>query len=54
MIKIIECGPFGCHLDKGMVQSMEDIPKGYKVVKIVLEEDAVIYIDPVQDKMDSV
>jgi hypothetical protein len=51
MYKIIEYGPFGCHIDKGMVQSIEDIPKGYKVVKIELEKSRVIYIDPVMGKI---
>lgn len=51
MFKVVEYGPFGCHIDRGIVKSMGDIPEGYKVVKVESSEDVTIYIDPKMEKI---
>jgi len=51
MIKVVEYGPFGCQLDRGVVNSMDDIPEGYKVVKVESGRDVIVYIDPKMKKL---
>ncbi|MBD3205228.1 hypothetical protein GF319_02650 [Candidatus Bathyarchaeota archaeon] len=51
MFKVVEYGPFGCQLDRGIVKSMKDIPEGYRIVKVESGEDVTIYIDPRMEKI---
>ncbi len=32
-IRVVECGPFGCRLDRGRVDSLEEIHEGFEVVR---------------------
>ena len=47
MIRVIELGPFGCTKDRGTLESLEDIPKGYKAERMENRHDPVIvYVVP--------
>lgn len=47
MIRVIELGPFGCTLDHGTVQSLDEISEGYTVKSIVSSpESQVAIIEP--------
>ncbi len=48
-LKIVEYGPFGCRLERGTVDSMDEIPGGYDVVRVEVGDDTVVYIDPVKN-----
>ena len=48
-IKVVECGPFGCTLDRGDVESMNQVPEGYRVVRVKYEDRLTVYIDPVKE-----
>jgi hypothetical protein len=47
-IRVVEYGPFGCLLDRGTVESMDQIPEGYCVVHVQVGDGLTIYIDPVK------
>jgi len=47
-IRVVECGPFGCTLDRGVVESMDKIPAGYRVVRVLAGEVVTVYVDPVR------
>jgi|GEM_PF-2602423 len=47
MIRVIELGPFGCTLDRGTVQSLDEISEGYTVKRILTSpESQVAIIEP--------
>ncbi|MFH0850750.1 MAG: hypothetical protein V1924_07420 [Candidatus Bathyarchaeota archaeon] len=48
-IKVVEYGPFGCTLDRGVIESMDQIPEGYCVVRVQADDSLTVYIDPVKD-----
>jgi len=48
-IKVVEYGPFGCTLDRGVIESMNQIPEGYCVVRTQVGDGLTVYIDPVKD-----
>jgi len=48
-IKLVECGPFGCTLDRGFIESMDQIPEGYCVVRMQTGDEPTVYIDPVKE-----
>lgn len=50
MIKIVEYGPFGCRLERGVIKSLDDIPEGYQVIKVEPGDDMIVYIDPVKER----
>ncbi|MCW4048376.1 MAG: hypothetical protein NWE89_01435 [Candidatus Bathyarchaeota archaeon] len=50
-IKLIEFGPFGCRIVRGTVESFDDIPCYYNVVKVAVDEDVTVYVDPVKKTM---
>jgi len=47
-IRVVECGPFGCTLDRGVVESMDKIPEGYRVVRVLVDDVPTVYVDPVK------
>jgi hypothetical protein len=47
-IRVVEYGPFGCQLDRGTVESMDQIPEGYSVVHVQVGDGLTVYIDPVK------
>lgn len=48
-IKVVEYGPFGCTLDRGVIESMDQIPEGYCVVRVQSDDSLTVYINPVKD-----
>jgi hypothetical protein len=47
MIRIIELGPFGSRIDRGLVESLDEIPKGYTVSDVDDEDSpSRVYIEP--------
>jgi hypothetical protein len=47
-IRVVEYGPFGCQLDRGTVESMDQIPEGYYIVRAQAGDGLTVYIDPVK------
>jgi len=48
-IKVVEYGPFGCMLDRGVIESMDQIPEGYYIVRMQVGDGLTVYIDLVKD-----
>jgi len=46
VVRIIECGPFGCMLERGTAQNLEEISKKYEVVRVENGEPKTVYVDP--------
>jgi len=47
VIQLVELGPFGCRINRGQTENIEDVPEGYKVVSIKTRSDCIIvYIEP--------
>jgi len=48
VVQLIELGPFGCRVNRGHVEHIEDIPDGYIAVRVIPGVDiTIIYIEPV-------
>jgi hypothetical protein len=47
-IRVVECGPFGCTLERGVVGSLDEIPEGYRVVRVLAGDEVTVYVDPVR------
>ncbi len=48
MVKLVELGLFGCRINRGTREHIEDIPEGYRVVSLDARSDCIIiYIEPV-------
>lgn len=48
-IRIIELGPFGCRIDRGTTEDIEDVPEGYEVKSIETGSDKItVYIEPLK------
>ena len=45
-IRVVECGPFGCRLDRGKVNSLEEIHEGFEVVRIEAREEVTVFVEP--------
>lgn len=47
MIRVVELGPFESRIDRGHVEALDDIPKGF-VIKYMDDEDSpsTVYIEP--------
>ena len=35
VVQLIELGPFGCRINRGHVERIEEIPDGYKAVRVI-------------------
>jgi len=47
VVLLIELGPFGCRINRGYVEHIEDIPEGYTAVRVIPGIDITIsYIEP--------
>jgi hypothetical protein len=45
-IRVVECGPFGCRLDRGWVDSLEEIHEGFVVVGAEAGDDVIVFVEP--------
>jgi len=45
-VRVVECGPFGCRLDRGKVNSLDEIREGFKVVRVEAGEDLTVFVEP--------
>ncbi len=45
-IRVVECGPFGCRLDRGRVDSLEEIHEGFVVVGAEAGKDLTVFVEP--------
>jgi hypothetical protein len=45
-IRVVECGPFGCRLDRGRVDSLEEIHEGFVVVGAKAGKDVIVFVEP--------
>jgi hypothetical protein len=45
-IRVVECGPFGCRLDRGRVDSLEEIHEGFVVVRAEAGDDVIVFVEP--------
>ena len=47
MIRIVELGPFGCRIDRGIAESLEDLPEGYEAKGFEDgPDDVTVYVEP--------
>ena len=48
VIMVIELGPFGCRIDRGIAEDLDDLPEGYEVKRTETKDHTVIvYIEPI-------
>ncbi len=48
VVRLIELGPFGCRIDHGTVDSLQDIPEGYETKGVTVDPESVTaFIEPV-------
>jgi hypothetical protein len=45
-IRVVECGPFGCRLDRGRVDSLDEIHEGFEVVRAEAGDDVTVFVEP--------
>ncbi len=45
-IRVVECGPFGCRLDRGKVNSLDEIREGFEVVRAEAGDDLTVFVEP--------
>jgi hypothetical protein len=45
-IRVVECGPFGCRLDRGRVDSLDDIHEGFEVVGAEAGSELTVFVEP--------
>lgn len=51
IVRIVELGPFGCRIDRGIVDDPDDIPEGYERRSVETDIDIVtVYIEPKRRK----
>ena len=43
---MVECGPFGCRLDRGRVDWLEEIHEGFVVVGAEAGRDLTVFVEP--------
>ena len=49
VVRLIELGPFGCRIDRGTVDSLQDIPEGYETKGVTVHPESVTaFIEPVR------
>jgi hypothetical protein len=48
-IKVVEYGPFGCQIDRGVIENINEIPEGFVAVRVDVGDGIVVYIDPMRD-----
>ena len=47
VVQLVELGPFGCSINRGEREHIEDIPEGYRTVSVKATSDCVmVYIEP--------
>ena len=45
-IKVVECGPFGRRLDRGKVNSLDEIHEDFMVVSAEAGDDLTVFVEP--------
>ena len=45
-IRVVEYGPFGCRLDRGKVNSLDEIHEGFEVVRAEASDDLTVFVEP--------
>ena len=45
-IRVVECGPFGCRLDRGKVNTLDEIQEGFEVVGAEAGDDLTVFVEP--------
>ncbi len=47
MIRVIELGPFGSRIDRGLIEDLDEIPEGYVSIAVDDEDHpSSVYIEP--------
>jgi hypothetical protein len=46
-IRVVECGPFGCRLYRGRVDSLDEIHEGFVVVGAEAGKDLTVFVEPI-------
>ena len=45
---VIELSPFGCRIDRGIAEDLDDLPEGYEVKRTEGKDDTmIVYIEPI-------
>ena len=45
-IRVVECGPFGCRLDRGRVDSLDEVREGFEIVGTEAGDDLTVFVEP--------
>jgi len=49
-VQLIELGPFGCRINRGQVEHIDEIPERYRAVRVIPGVDiTIIYIEPEEE-----
>jgi hypothetical protein len=49
--RVVELGPFGSKIYRGIAETLNDIPMGYEAIRIVdLRPSATVYVEPIPSR----
>jgi len=46
-IRVVECGPFGCRLDRGRVDSLDEVQEGFEIVEAEAGDELTVFVEPI-------
>jgi hypothetical protein len=47
VVRVFEYGPFGCLIDRGTIERINEIPEGYEAKSVEKKSDyLVVYVEP--------
>jgi hypothetical protein len=45
--KVVELGPFGSRIYRGVAETLKDIPLGYEAIRVAdIQPSATVYVEP--------
>jgi hypothetical protein len=51
MFRLVEMGPFGCRIERGRTQSLEELPEGFEISERGLSTNTdIVYIEPTTER----
>jgi hypothetical protein len=51
MLRVIELGPFGSRIFRGLIEDLDEIPEGYRVAAVDNEDHpSNVYIEPLSEQ----
>jgi hypothetical protein len=51
MFRLVEMGPFGCRIERGKTQSLEELPEGFEISERGPSTNTdIVYIEPTTER----